>query len=327
MKKTNAVSAGFVATSTLLTTFALTGAQTAEAGVRKPFTSAGEVLRALETMKFRSNTTLLDGFDTAQVEQAARESNLETAWVEADAAPVKSGERSGRTAREYWESEPEFQWEEVEIDFEEAAVVTFDSEFADQVPAPEVEMVVVEETPAAFTAADYEQGFDEASFEAATAEFEGRSSDRWSVQPTRSSGRYRAQTSRRQTANTSTMEKQILEMVNGERVRRGLRPLVWDNNLCRAGRDHSQDMARRNYFSHFSPEGSSVTERAVARGVNFRYLGENLALDYSARSAHNNLMRSQGHRENILKREYRKVGIGVSVSPRGEILVTQVFSG
>jgi uncharacterized protein YkwD len=123
------------------------------------------------------------------------------------------------------------------------------------------------------------------------------------------------------------MEKQILEMVNQERTRRGLRPLAWDSKLSRAGRDHSLDMARRNYFSHYSPEGSTVMDRVMSRGGDFQTMGENLALDFSARGAHDSLMRSRGHRDNILGRSYKRCGIGVAISPRGEILVTQVFAG
>jgi uncharacterized protein YkwD len=229
--------------------------------------------------------------------------------------------RHTRDYSEYWENEPRFEWEseakadggadltgdevawaevEAPVEFNEADAETFERNF----PRRDVEIVAEEGVPF-----DVAVDVDAATMTADAGE-EGVN-----VQEVRSN------------ANTAAMEKQILELVNGERVRRGLRPLVWDGRLCQAGRDHSRDMGRRNYFSHYSPNGSSVTERVIARGADFRWLGENIAMDFSARSAHQNLMRSRGHRDNILKREYRRVGIGVSVSPRGELLVTQVFSG
>ena len=126
-------------------------------------------------------------------------------------------------------------------------------------------------------------------------------------------------------ASAAEKARQILDLLNGERTQRGLRPLVWDGKLAQAALRHSQDMVRRNYFSHFSPEGESVTERVVATGADWRALGENLASNFSVKGAHTALMNSTGHRRSILKPNYGRVGIGVVSSP-GQIMVTQVFA-
>ena len=46
-------------------------------------------------------------------------------------------------------------------------------------------------------------------------------------------------------------------------------------NLARA---HSNDMFKRGYFSHYTPEGLSPFDRMEKAGINYQYAGENLAL-------------------------------------------------
>ncbi len=52
--------------------------------------------------------------------------------------------------------------------------------------------------------------------------------------------------------NIQELEKQIHELINRERENKGLSPLSWNNTLSKIARKHSQDMAKRNYFSHGS---------------------------------------------------------------------------
>src|SRR6185312_5296360 len=53
------------------------------------------------------------------------------------------------------------------------------------------------------------------------------------------------------------LEAKMLELVNGERVKVGLRPLVADPELTEVARRHSIDMFARGYFAHVTPEGKS----------------------------------------------------------------------
>lgn len=131
--------------------------------------------------------------------------------------------------------------------------------------------------------------------------------------------------SRPDKATAADKARKILDLVNGERTRRSLHPLTWDEKLSQAAENHSEDMVRRNYFSHSSPDGGNVMERVVAVGAEWSRLGENLASDVSVQSAHTSLMNSPGHRENLLKSDYGRIGIGV-VSFEGQVMVTQVFA-
>jgi uncharacterized protein YkwD len=122
------------------------------------------------------------------------------------------------------------------------------------------------------------------------------------------------------------LEVQMLALVNKERAEAGMKPLAMDEDLIKVARKHSADMLARGYFSHYSPEGKSAYDRLRADKIRFLLVGENLALAPTVKIAHAGLMNSPGHRANILRPQFRKVGIGImDAGPRG-IMVTQKFS-
>lgn len=121
-------------------------------------------------------------------------------------------------------------------------------------------------------------------------------------------------------------EKAMVGLVNKERKDRGLQDLVFDEKLRSVARSHSVDMFERGYFSHFSPEGKTVADRALKENIDFLVIGENLAYAPDVTLAHKGLMNSQGHRENILSKDYSKIGIGVMDGGVYEEMFTQVFS-
>ncbi|MDP3758719.1 MAG: CAP domain-containing protein, partial [Candidatus Daviesbacteria bacterium] len=132
-----------------------------------------------------------------------------------------------------------------------------------------------------------------------------------------------------QTSEFSVDEKSemaMVNLVNKERVAKGLKVLSQDERLRAIGRDYSGDMFRRGYFSHYSPEGKTVADRALAVGVDFLVVGENLAYAPDVASAHKGFMNSEGHRANILSEDFSKVGIGVMDGGVYGLMFTQVFS-
>lgn len=106
-------------------------------------------------------------------------------------------------------------------------------------------------------------------------------------------------------------EQQMLAMINKERSARNLLPLVMDASLRELARSYARDMFERGYFSHYSPEGTSPFDRMNNRGISYTSAGENLALAPDTELAMKGLMKSPGHRANILSRNYAKIGIGV----------------
>jgi uncharacterized protein YkwD/uncharacterized membrane protein required for colicin V production len=120
-------------------------------------------------------------------------------------------------------------------------------------------------------------------------------------------------------------ERQLFELVNEERVQRGGSPLAWDDRLVPVARAHSEEMFELKYFSHDSPVTGSPFDRLRAGRVTYSRAGENLAYAQSVAVAHRGLMDSAGHRENILRPEFTRVGIGViNAGPYGRMF-TQIF--
>lgn len=121
------------------------------------------------------------------------------------------------------------------------------------------------------------------------------------------------------------LEAQMLKLVNEEREAEGLEPLVADTALRRVARGHSVDMFARGYFSHVTPDGLDPFERIKAGNIRFRTAGENLALAPTVPIAHDGLMNSPGHRANILRPQFGRVGIGILDGGRHGLMVTQNF--
>lgn len=121
-------------------------------------------------------------------------------------------------------------------------------------------------------------------------------------------------------------EGAMLELINAERVGAGLRTLVADAALREAARSHSREMFEQGYFAHDSPTSGTPADRLRRAGARFRLAGENLAYAPTVQVAHEGLMGSPGHRANILRPEFGRVGIGVIRSaPRGSMF-TQEFA-
>lgn len=106
-------------------------------------------------------------------------------------------------------------------------------------------------------------------------------------------------------------EIKMLELINNERKKANLAPLTLDPTITKVAREHSQDMWQRQYFAHDTPDGETPFNRMEKGKVSFRRAGENLALARTVERAHQGLMESEGHRENILDPNFGRVGIGV----------------
>lgn len=121
------------------------------------------------------------------------------------------------------------------------------------------------------------------------------------------------------------LEAQMLELVNQERASAGLKPLAPDPELTEVARQHSVDMFARGYFSHYTPENRSPFDRIRAANVRYLTAGENLAIAPTLTIAHTGLMNSPGHRANILRPAFGRLGIGIMDGGRRGLMVTQNF--
>jgi uncharacterized protein YkwD len=112
------------------------------------------------------------------------------------------------------------------------------------------------------------------------------------------------------------LEERALQLVNLERTRNGLRPLLLDERVGQVARAHSQDMVDRQFFAHVNPDGEDPFERVAAEGIVFTAAAENIAFNAGAADpvalAVQGWMNSPGHRANILNAVYVSTGIGVA---------------
>ncbi|MCS6801102.1 MAG: CAP domain-containing protein [Chloroflexota bacterium] len=120
-------------------------------------------------------------------------------------------------------------------------------------------------------------------------------------------------------------EEELLALVNAERQKHALAPLIPDARLRDLARAYAQTLYAAGLLSHTGPDGSTPAERLQRAGVRVGTSGENLAFAPTARSAHEVLMASPSHRANILSPRYRRAGFGVAAGPSG-ILVVQQFT-
>jgi uncharacterized protein YkwD len=122
----------------------------------------------------------------------------------------------------------------------------------------------------------------------------------------------------------SKEEKAVLDLVNDNRRRWGLRQYRVNAKLMKAARNHSSNMARSGSMSHYL--GGSVQQRAMANGYPSSWTGENIAQgQHGAQHVMNVWLASSGHRNNIMSHSYSEIGIGVAWSNWGVPYWTQVF--
>lgn len=117
----------------------------------------------------------------------------------------------------------------------------------------------------------------------------------------------------------------MLAWINAARAAEGVGPLAGDARLDAVAEAHARDMATQGFFSHTSPTTQGPGERAAAANIDFRHLAENIAMNQHARAAHEALLRSPGHRANLLSPTLRRVGLGFARGPQG-LYVTQLFA-
>lgn len=113
-------------------------------------------------------------------------------------------------------------------------------------------------------------------------------------------------------------------LLNSVRRANGVRSLRFSKRLRRAARYQNLDMRRRGYFAHSASGGPDLGLRLRrARYVPYRLAGENLGGGTGKFITPRNMVRawmtSPGHRENVIRPDFREVGISLvrGWPPRG----------
>ncbi|AJS58120.1 CAP domain-containing protein [Paenibacillus sp. IHBB 10380] len=109
----------------------------------------------------------------------------------------------------------------------------------------------------------------------------------------------------------SSVTKQVVNLVNEERAKAGLKPLTIHAGLTTVAVDKAKDMSNNNYFDHTSPTYGSPFDMMKQYGVSYSYAGENIAKGQKTPAeVMKAWMNSQGHRENILSKNFTQIGVG-----------------
>lgn len=126
------------------------------------------------------------------------------------------------------------------------------------------------------------------------------------------------------TLDLSDAREELLKLINEIRTNGGLDTIVMEKNLNELAQAHSANMKATNFNGHYNNENQTPEDRRLEKGIP-NPVGENVVHDTSIRFAHEALMRSPGHREQVIDPKYTKVGLGI-IESNGYLLITQEFS-
>ena len=134
------------------------------------------------------------------------------------------------------------------------------------------------------------------------------------------------------TVNATEIEVRVFELTNIERAKVGLPSLIWNNDIARAARLHSQDLAANNLVInnldfHTGSDGSNVGVRLTREGVTFTGWAENVAPSNSSPVILvEALMNSPAHKDNLLHPAMTHLGVGFYHNEtNGRFYTTQKF--
>lgn len=111
-------------------------------------------------------------------------------------------------------------------------------------------------------------------------------------------------------------EREVIDLVNEERVEQGLPRLVVDDRLSEVAEEWSEAMLSANTLAH-NPD---VAQHATG----WTTLGENVGVGPSIGTIHSAFMASPGHKDNVLDERWDSIGVGV-VQGDDRFWVTQLF--
>lgn len=122
-------------------------------------------------------------------------------------------------------------------------------------------------------------------------------------------------------ADSVAKENEVLRLVNVARASprscgtlgdfRAAPPVTYNARLRCSSRVHAKDMATRGYFDHINPEQETPGARMQKGGYMWSTYGENISAGYpTAKDAVDGWLKSDGHCSNIMKVDFKELGVG-----------------
>ncbi len=121
-------------------------------------------------------------------------------------------------------------------------------------------------------------------------------------------------------------EQAMVRLVNLERSKQHILLLQLDVAMTDVARGYATQMFMDRLFSHYDKDGNDVAYRLIKGNVRFFLAGENLAYAPNVKIAHEGLMKSDGHKRNILDQRFSRIGIGVIDAGMAGKMFVQVFA-
>lgn len=126
--------------------------------------------------------------------------------------------------------------------------------------------------------------------------------------------------------------QELLAGTNKGRTDKGLGALKLNVKLNTSALKKCEDMVAKNYWAHNDPSGNEPWHFIADTGYSYQFAGENQAYGYTAESAVvAGWMASEGHRKNILDKNFTEVGFGTCKSENfnnsgKQLIVVQHFA-
>jgi uncharacterized protein YkwD len=123
-------------------------------------------------------------------------------------------------------------------------------------------------------------------------------------------------------------EQALIKLVNQVRAKQGLPVLQLDERLSAVAREHSLQLLIDRQAVHRTAASGALSDRLRKRKVNFVRALENVALGSSLEAAHERILESPGHRQNVLDAGVQRLGIGIAMERQTQediLAVTEVF--
>lgn len=114
-----------------------------------------------------------------------------------------------------------------------------------------------------------------------------------------------------QSSSNTAASASLHATLNAERAARGLGNVRSDRKLAAAATAHAKDMALKNYFSHYEPDGGNPVTRVAEAGGCRATVSENIAENWNDEmKVFWAWMGSPGHYKNMMGGKYTRYGMG-----------------
>jgi len=127
-------------------------------------------------------------------------------------------------------------------------------------------------------------------------------------------------------SSSPALADSLFNLINNNRQSVSLDLFKRDPLLDQAAYNYALEILQTKKFSHLDLMGADLKTRAKTLGVQFDYLGENLAIAPTMEAAHYGLVNSESHRANIQSPVFRKIGIAVLDIDNSNKLIVEEFS-